>query len=360
MNRGPLIFLAAFFALATSWSGYVLAPQFQIGRLQQTNSVPAGATYPLGRPGLARQGLEVYRANGCAYCHSQQVTQTGTLCDVMLTDAGTNQAALLAALRTLTASNADFQSAVSQNSVLLGQTNAASAPVRQDSQNSVLQASNQPPAASNNPPPVSNMASNNPSFLSNLPQAVLHGLTRSAADAAVKSLAATGAKVSVWIVPEGQDLARGWGKRRSVAEDYLFDNPVMLGSQRIGPDLANIGVRQPDPNWHLRHLYAPAAQVKGSTMPPSRFLFAKRKIQRQRSPDALALPPELAVDQGYEVVPTPEANALVAYLVSLRADAPLFVAPLSVASSASSGSAATNTSPAAATAATNAAPSSPP
>ena len=38
MNYGPLLFLAAFFALAGSWSGFVLAPQFQIGRLQQTNT----------------------------------------------------------------------------------------------------------------------------------------------------------------------------------------------------------------------------------------------------------------------------------------------------------------------------------
>ncbi len=352
MNRGPLIFLAAFFALATSWSGYVLVPEFQIGRLQQTNSVPAGATYPLARPGLARQGLEVYRANGCAYCHSQQVGQTATLCDVLLTDAGTNQAAVAAALRDL--GNADLVA------------------VRQDSaggrlpgpQNSVLQGTNQPPAASNSPPPTlsTTSASANLSVLANLPKTILHGLTRSDADAAVKSLKDSGAKASVWIVPVGPDIARGWGKRRTVAEDYLFDNPVLLGSQRIGPDLANIGVRQPDPNWHLRHLYAPSTEVKGSSMPPYRFLFVKRKIQRQRSPDALTLPPELAVAPDHEIVPTAEANALVAYLLSLRADAPLFVAPLSIAS-APSASNATSAAPAATSTAagTNAAPAvSPP
>jgi cbb3-type cytochrome oxidase cytochrome c subunit len=304
MNRGPLIFLAAFFALATSWSGYVLVPEFQVGRLQQTNAVPTGASYPLARPGLARQGLEVYRANGCAYCHSQQVGQTGTLCEVVLTDAGTNQAALLAALRTLALSS-------------------------------------------------------NLSLPTILPTTVMKGLSRPAADAAAKSLTATGAKASVWIVPVGPDIARGWGRRRSVAEDYLFDNPVMLGSHRIGPDLANIGVRQPDPDWHLRHLYAPNTEVKGSSMPPYRFLFAKRKIQRQRSPDALTLPPEFAIDPGYEIVATPEANALAAYLLSLRAEAPLFVAPLSMAPAASA-SAATNTAPAATAAGTNAAPASPP
>ena len=98
MNHGPLVFLAAFFALAGSWFGFVLTPQVQLGQLQQTNTVPAGAVYPVARPGLAHQGLEVYRANGCASCHSQQVGQSGTVCDVVLTDAGTNALALLQAL----------------------------------------------------------------------------------------------------------------------------------------------------------------------------------------------------------------------------------------------------------------------
>ena len=98
MNYGPLIFLAAFFALATSWFGFVLTPQMQVGHLQQTNTIPDGVTYPLSRPGLAKEGIDVYRANGCAYCHSQQVGQSATVCDVILTDTGTNQSALIAAL----------------------------------------------------------------------------------------------------------------------------------------------------------------------------------------------------------------------------------------------------------------------
>ena len=113
-----------------------------------------------------------------------------------------------------------------------------------------------------------------------------------------------------------------------MAEDFLFDYPVMLGSVRIGPDLANIGVRQPDPNWHLLHLYAPTLQVKGSSMPPYRFLFEKRRVERVRSADALVLPANLAPEPGFEIVPKAEAQSLVAYLTSLRADAPLYVAPL--------------------------------
>ena len=64
MNYGPLVFLAAFFALASSWCGFVLTPQLQVGRLQQTNMLgTVTVTYTVARPGLARQGMEVYRAN---------------------------------------------------------------------------------------------------------------------------------------------------------------------------------------------------------------------------------------------------------------------------------------------------------
>ena len=73
MNRGPLLFLGVFFALASSWYGMVLKPHLQIGSLQQTNTVATAETYPAARPGLARQGAEVYRANGCVYCHTQSV-----------------------------------------------------------------------------------------------------------------------------------------------------------------------------------------------------------------------------------------------------------------------------------------------
>ncbi len=286
MNFGPLIFLAAFFGLTCSWFGFVLTPQFQVGRLQQTNTIPAGALYPVSRPGLARQGLSVYRANGCAYCHSQQVGQTGTTCDVVLTDPGTNQTALLVALRKIR-------------------------PALSESEDKEL--------------------------LASLPKTIRQGVTKEEADAAVKVLTSSSAKATTWIVPVGPDIPR-WGIRRTVAEDYLFDYPVMTGSQRVGPDLANVGVRMPDANWHLRHLYAPRSAVKDSVMPLYRFLFEKRRIEGTRSPEALTLPPELGPEPGYEIVPKPEAIALVAYLMSLRANEPLFDAPVSVAAAVTSNS----------------------
>jgi cytochrome c oxidase cbb3-type subunit II len=302
VNYGPLIFFAAFLGMAGSWFGFVLTPQLQLGSMQATNIVGV-ATYPLDRPGLAKAGRDVYRANGCAYCHSQQIGQTGTEFEIVLGNAGTNQAAVLAALQKLK-------------------------PVQSESELSKL--------------------------LSALPITVFRTRERSQADSAVKSLNGAGGKAAMGVKPIGPDIARGWGNRRTVADDFLFDQPVMLGSQRIGPDLANVGLRLPDSNWQLRHLYMPRVEIKGSTMPNYPFLFEKRKIGSVPDPDALLLSGPAAPPAGYEIIPKTEARALVAYLLSLRADVSLFSAPLAAAAVTSSANG-TNTA-AAPVASTNAAP----
>lgn len=258
MKSGFWIFLAVLVALGGSWCGFVLAPELQLGGAKQTTILNSSDVYPVGRPGEANQGLSVYRANGCAACHTEQVRQTGMTCGVTLTDAVKNPAA------------------------------------------------------------VTNLISS----------LVLTNLTKKDADKVVDKITAAGGKTEIHIAATGSDIARGWGMRQSVAEDFLHDNPVQLGSLRAGPDLANIGARA-DANWQLLHLYAPKSVVKGSTMPPFRYLFEVRKIGREPSPDALKLPPEFAPAAGYEVVPKSEARELAAYLLSLRATVPLYSAPIS-------------------------------
>ncbi len=113
----------------------------------------------------------------------------------------------------------------------------------------------------------------------------------------------------------GADFERGWGPRRTVARDYLFDDPVMLGTMRTGPDLANIGARQPSREWHHLHLYNPQITSPGSIMPPFAFLYKTRKVVGERSDDALKLPEEFAPAEDYEVVPSDEARGLVEYLI---------------------------------------------
>jgi cbb3-type cytochrome oxidase cytochrome c subunit len=258
MKNGFSVFIAAFIALGLSWCGFVLGSAKQLGTAKQAAVLNSSDTYPIQPTGDATLGLQVYRANGCAACHTEQVRQDNVVCDVVLTGAGKR-----------------------------------------------------------NPAAVTNLIST----------LKLTGLTKDEADAASDQITAAGGSVETHIVPVGVDIARGWGLRQSVAADFLYNDPVQLGSLRAGPDLANVGARLPDINWQLVHLYAPQALVKNSAMPPFRFLFEVRKLGDAPSPDALQFPQGFAPPAGCEVVPTPEAKQLVAYLLSLKADAPLYEAP---------------------------------
>ncbi len=199
MNKGPLLFLGIFFALAFSWVGIVLTNQIQYGSLTPFYDAGEGLLYPQKPAGLAVRGRLVYQDLGCLYCHSQQVRRPGF----------------------------------------------------------------------------------------------------------------------------GGDTERGWGDRQSVARDYLYESRVFLGTMRTGPDLRNIGARQPSAHWHYLHLYDPQLTSPGSIMAPFGFLFAYRPVVGERSPHALSLPADYArkhgLDRpGFELVPTPRAEALVAYLLSLK------------------------------------------
>ena len=127
----------------------------------------------------------------------------------------------------------------------------------------------------------------------------------------------------------GNDYERGWGRRRTVAQDYLRDYPVQLGSLRLGSDLANVSSRQPSAAQLLKLLYNPRSVNPDSRMPRHAFLFEKRVLASGARPDPNALPLDSA-EAGYQVIPTADAHALVAYLMSLRADAQLFEAPFPV------------------------------
>ena len=116
----------------------------------------------------------------------------------------------------------------------------------------------------------------------------------------------------------GPDAQRGWG-RASVPGDYVYDKPHLLGSMRTGPDLFNIGARQPSKDWHLGHLYQPRAYVADSIMPSYPFLFQVKdaKEAEREGEQPLNLPPAYGPMVGQVVVPTPQALDLVKYLQSL-------------------------------------------
>lgn len=113
----------------------------------------------------------------------------------------------------------------------------------------------------------------------------------------------------------GPDASRGWG-RSSVPGDYVYDQPHLLGTMRTGPDLFNIGARQPSTDWHLGHLYQPRAYVPGSNMPAYPFLF-QQKPQAEEGDVLVQLPPGQA-PPGQVVIARPEALDLVKYLQAMN------------------------------------------
>ncbi|MFM1767680.1 MAG: Cbb3-type cytochrome oxidase, cytochrome c subunit [Verrucomicrobiota bacterium] len=276
MNHGVVIFLGVLVSLAASFWTLLFAPQLQLGRLDTRVLDPGSPAYPAPRPGLAQQGAHIFVSQGCAECHTRQVRQTGVEFSLYLTDPGTNQPALAATLTRL----------------LPGLDAAAAS-----------------------------------QLVAATPSRVTTGLTAKAAQKLAAQLTNGAAVATPVLVPLGPDIARGWGKRLSVAQDYLQDLPVQLGSLRLGPDLANYGARQTNEGIILTHLYEPRRLMPGSMMPPYRYLFEQRPLGAGTPAPADSL---FVTGEGAKrtaIIPTGEARALAAYLVSLKAEASLFEAP---------------------------------
>lgn len=122
---------------------------------------------------------------------------------------------------------------------------------------------------------------------------------------------------------QAPDGIRGWG-RPSVPGDYAHDNPHLLGTMRTGPDLLNIGARQPSVDWHLAHLYNPRAMVPGSTMPAYPFLF---EVMEEKSASDVEVTLPEAFSSHSRLIATPDALDLVQYLRELDRTYPVKVIP---------------------------------
>jgi len=104
--------------------------------------------------------------------------------------------------------------------------------------------------------------------------------------------------------------------RPSAPGDFKYQTPELLGSERTGPDLTNIGMRQPSSVWQYIHLYNPRAVVPESIMPSFDWLF-EVVVQAPTGVIPVPLPKSHAPARGV-VVPTHKAEALIAYLASLK------------------------------------------
>src|SRR5207302_6203728 len=174
----PLV-LGIFGTFAFTWMGLILITNLQIGHLDTQMDEEGTDVYPAPKSGMADRGRKIYAANGCIYCHSQQV-------------------------------RADYASS---------------------------------------------------------------------------------------------DIDRKWGERRSAPRDYIFDRPVVLGQERMGPDLANIGKRAPveeESPAAAPGTNAPAASPAAANAPPPKPGAASSP---SGSPAAPAQPPAAAAAS-----PSPSAS----------------------------------------------------
>lgn len=121
------------------------------------------------------------------------------------------------------------------------------------------------------------------------------------------------------------DMDKVWGSRPSIAADYAGikrtdtwrNTATLMGTERTGPDLTDIGNRQPSSDWNLVHLFNPRIVVKESIMPAYPWLFT---IQKQTTEKDLVVnvPKEYLNGNEGKVVATEEARYLLAYLQSLK------------------------------------------
>lgn len=89
----------------------------------------------------------------------------------------------------------------------------------------------------------------------------------------------------------GEDFR--WGPV-SEAGEYAHDQPHLLGTRRIGPDLTRVGLKYSD-DWHYAHTWDPRITVPESIMPRFKWLFdtAEIRVGAMQNGDAIADTPAL-------------------------------------------------------------------
>jgi cytochrome c oxidase cbb3-type subunit 2 len=119
-------------------------------------------------------------------------------------------------------------------------------------------------------------------------------------------------------IDAGFDVERGWGKRPSVPRDYILQKEVLLGHNRVGPDLANIGLRGYTREWLHKHLFNPQILVEGSICQPSPFLY---DVSNENSIGAINADNKADDNAStFFIKPSLRANRIVSYLESLKQD----------------------------------------
>jgi cbb3-type cytochrome oxidase cytochrome c subunit len=310
----PLV-LGILATLAFSWLGLAYIPDLQIGHLDPQSDEEGTDIYPMPKSGMAERGRRVYIANGCFYCHSEQVRADYAASDIDRSrDAAPSP----------TAKWGDRRSAprdyIFDRPALLGKMRMGpdlanigkAAPAEEEAAPAQPSPANpappgaSPPAANASPPPANAQPNAKPAAQPSAPSAP--ATPPSAANASPPPVnAQQGAK------PPAQPPASP-APATSPAQAASAPSPAAPPSESPAPYSAA---------WHHQHLYAPRSLNLDSDMPAYKFLYEKRRVGGQQSADAVNLRGEGAPGEGWEIVPTYDAKCLVAYLMSLNQSHPL-------------------------------------
>jgi len=124
------------------------------------------------------------------------------------------------------------------------------------------------------------------------------------------------------------EMDKVWGDRPSMPSDYYYSkqrlslwqqSASLLGSERTGPDLTNVGKRQPGKDWHLLHFYNPRIVVKESIMPGYPWLYQEKNESEITSTDVVVpVPAKFIRGENKKIVATEELMHLISYVQSLK------------------------------------------
>jgi cbb3-type cytochrome oxidase cytochrome c subunit len=271
------LFLGIFAVFAFSWLGLALVPNAQIGHLDPQSDEEGTDVYPVPQSGMAERGRKVYTANGCVYCHSQQVRP-----DYDSSDIERKWGERRSAPR-------DY---IFQRPVMLGKMREG--------------------------PDLANIGKRAPSDDQTGPAQATTPAAAAAPGASPAASPASGASPAVAVASPAP--------APSASAVAAANAPVPAAAAPAGPSQATSLDSSPKTSgappeysaaWHHQHLFAPRSVNLDSNMPSYRFLYEKRRIGGEKSADALTLTGTDAPPAGWEIVPTYEAKCLVAYLMSL-------------------------------------------
>ena len=302
----PLV-LGIFGTFAFSWVGLILIPNLQIGHLDPQSDEEGTDIYPMPQSGMAERGRHIYAANGCVYCHSEQVRAEYAAADLdRERDAAPQPRPKWGQRRS---APRDY---IFNRPVLLGKERMG--------------------------PDLSNIGKAAPAEGENAAPAGSPAPAASPAKAAPEASPAPAASPPP--KPANSPAASTFPPAAAASPAPAGSSPPAAGANPVpaaqsasvaaSPTGSPAGV-EPKPGeplpysaaWHHRHLYSPRSFSIDSDMPAYRFLYEKRPIAGEPSADALKLTGRDAPPAGWEIVPTYDAQCLVAYLMSLDQSHPL-------------------------------------